>query len=133
MIEHVVLCKMARPLTGEEKQSIYDQLKQIPGVLGVTAGANYTTRGLEYNTGIVVRLSSKEAEVAYQTHPIHVSVRDNLLKPLLVKGTDGTPPILVVDYEAPDSCVMPARLPAAMCGLAVGVLLGCALALTKRP
>jgi len=136
MIEHVVLCKTTRSFTVEEKTSICNQIKQIPGVLSITVGANYTARGLEYNTGIVVRLTSKEAEVAYQTHPIHVGVRDSIIKPLIDKGTDGTPPILVVDYEcadvAPGSLTGAAPAPvyhAAVCGLAVGALIGCAAAL----
>ena len=141
MIEHVVLCKTTRSFTVEEKTSICNQIKQIPGVLSITVGANYTTRGLEYNTGIVVRLTSKEAEVAYQTHPIHVSVRDSIIKPLIDKGTDGTPPILVVDYEcadiAPASLIgaVPAEVyHAAVCSLAVGALIGCAVALAlARP
>jgi hypothetical protein len=48
---------------------------------------------------IVVRLTSKEAEAAYQTHPVHVDVRDNIIIPVLnKKGSDGTPPVLAVDY-----------------------------------
>ena len=48
---------------------------------------------------VVVRFASKEAEEAYRNHPVHVHVRDTLIKPLLVPGKDGTPSVLAMDYE----------------------------------
>ena len=126
MIEHVVLAKMHRPLSEEEKSTIEKKLLTIPGVLAVTAGENYTTRALEYTTGIIVRLTTKEAEAAYQTHPVHVEVRDTILKPLVIKGTESTPPVLAMDYE----CARPMEWKGLMLGAAAGagMLVGFAIA-----
>lgn len=131
MIEHIVLLKTKRPLSDEEKGTIRSKLMQIPGVLSFTAGENYTKRGLEYNTGIVVRITTKEAEAAYQTHPIHIEVRDTILKPLIVKGSESTPPILAVDYECP-APVAGLFSTTAAAGLAAGILVGYAIAKVMR-
>mmetsp|Transcript_13175 Transcript_13175/g.33763 ORF Transcript_13175/g.33763 Transcript_13175/m.33763 type:complete len:128 (+) Transcript_13175:103-486(+) len=124
MIEHVVFCKLSRPLTKVEKEALRSKLMTIPGVLSVTCGPNYTKRGLEYTFGIVVRLTTKKAEEAYQVHPVHCEVRDTILKPLIVKGTETTPPILVVDYE----CDSPKDWRPVMVSAAAGLLLGFAVA-----
>ena len=51
MIEHIVLFKTKRAFSGEEKATLSSRLKQIPGVLDISIGQNYTTRALEYNQG----------------------------------------------------------------------------------
>ena len=99
-VEHIVLLKTTRAFTVAEKAEVITSLRRIPGVIEVTIGANYTSRALEYTSGVIVRLSSREAEAAYQTHHEHVRVRDTILKPLLCKGSDGTPPVLAMDYDA---------------------------------
>ena len=45
---------------------------------------------------MVVRLTREEAEAAYQTHPLHVAVRDEVIKPNV--DTTKADPILAVDY-----------------------------------
>ena len=82
-VQHIVLLKTVRPLTTDESTALRTKLMQIPGVLEVSSGANYTQRSQGFNIGIIVTLNSKEAEAAYQTHPIHVEVRDTIIKPLL--------------------------------------------------
>ena len=67
------------PPTAAEADRIVTDVKKIPGVAFVAIGANYTQRGLGYNYGISVRLTSKEAEAAYQSHPIHVALRDEVI------------------------------------------------------
>jgi len=126
VVEHIVLAKLERELTGAEKAKMRAKLLEIPGVINVTAGTNYTSRGLEYNTGIIVRLASAEAEKAYQTHPVHVEVRDTILKPLIIKGTETTPPVLAVDYE----CTPVKQLDwmSVAVGVTAGVLVGVMLA-----
>ena len=80
---------------------------------------------MEYTTGIIVRLTTKEAEAAYQTHPVHVEVRDTILKPLVVKGTDSTPSVLAMDYE----CARPMQQwKGLMVGAVAGLLVGFAIA-----
>ena len=112
-------------------------------MLEVSSGANYTQRSQGFNTGIIVTLDSKEAEAAYQTHPIHVEVRDTIIKPLLTGlslhalGPDkrllashicalcaGEKPLLALDYlhEQP-VCPIDWRSFLAI-GLAIGFVLG---------
>jgi CRISPR/Cas system-associated exonuclease Cas4 (RecB family) len=50
-VEHIVLFKTTRAFTKEERTSICSKIKQIPGVLDISVGQNYTTRSLEYNQG----------------------------------------------------------------------------------
>ena len=95
-VEHLVLLKVKRPPTEEELKRI-QSLTAIKGVAFVSAGPNYTKRGQGYNFGIVVRLTSKEAEAAYQTDPLHVDVRDSVIKPLL--DTSQPAPVIAMDYE----------------------------------
>lgn len=42
-----------------------------------------------------MRLESKLAEATYQSHPEHLRVRDDVIKPALA---DGAAPVLAVDY-----------------------------------
>ena len=128
-IEHIVLLKLARQFTVAEAADLQTGILSIPGVLSISQGPNYTSRSLEYNYGIVVRLVSKEAEAAYQLHPEHVRVRDTIIKPNLAKGADGTPPVLAMDYACQAAATpMPWRLVAAA---GLGVLLGLTLAKYK--
>jgi len=93
-VEHIILIKAIRPFS-EAEIAVCQTLKQIPGVLSVSCGPNYTARGQGYNYGIVVRFVSKMAEAAYQSHPVHVRIRDEVLKPLLAPEPA---PVLAIDY-----------------------------------
>ena len=95
-VEHLVLLKVKRPPTDEEVAKI-QSLTAIRGVVWVSCGSNYTKRGQGYNYAIVVRLTSKEAEEAYQKDPLHENVRDNVIKPLV--DTSQPAPLLAIDYE----------------------------------
>lgn len=102
-VEHIVLLKTSRPIGESEHAAIMGLASTVPGVISVSVGDNYTDRGLGYSIGIVVRLTSKEAEAAYQTHPEHVRVRDTIIKPLLRQqescgGYEANNAILAVDY-----------------------------------
>ena len=73
------------------------KLKELDGVISISCGENYTSRGLGYNFGITVRFTTRAAESAYQTHPDHVQFRDAYLKPLFMPDVES--PILVIDYD----------------------------------
>lgn len=96
-LEHIVLLKTTRPYDEAEKAEVRRRLKLIPGVLGVSIGANYCARSQGHTVGIVVTLTDAAAEKAYQTHPEHVYVRDTILKPAFDASAAG-PPVLAVDY-----------------------------------
>ena len=118
-VEHTLAMKLTRQFTAEETAAIQAGLTSIPGVLSVSAGANYTTRGQGYNAGIVVRLASKEAEAAYQTHAEHVRVRDEIIKPLF-----SAPPI-VLDWECkPSEGLLDSKPVLLALGLGVGIAIG---------
>ena len=72
-------------------------LDSLPGVVFLAQGENFTARSLGYNYAISVRFTSKEAEASYQSLPLHVKIRDEIIKPNL--DTDQTSPILVMDIE----------------------------------
>ena len=113
-VEHLVLLKTKRAPSPEELARI-QSLAKLPGVVFVAAGKNYTARGQGFNFGISVRFTSPEAEVAYQTHPEHVAVRDEVIKPLLDSNQAG--PILAMDFEH----TQPPKLVPLLVGIAVGI------------
>ena len=116
-VEHIVLCKFKRMPTAAEAARI-NGLTAVPGVAFVAGGPNYTERGQGHNYAFSVRLTSKEAEVAYQTHELHTKVRDEVIVPLLEPGTKP----LVVDFEHSQRLNRGLLL-----GLAVGLLVGVAI------
>ena len=95
-VEHIVALKLTRPFTEAEVEKLRRGLKSIPGVVSVSVGENYSARSAGFNNGIVVRFSSKEAEAAYQSHPLHVELRDTLIKPLL--SAEAGTSIAAIDY-----------------------------------
>ena len=113
-VEHLVLLKTKRAPSPEELARI-QSLAKLPGVVFVAAGKNYTARGQGFNFGISVRFTSPEAEVAYQTHPEHVAVRDEVIKPLLDSNQAG--PILAMDFEHKQ----PPKLVPLLVGITVGI------------
>ena len=94
-VEHLVLLKAARQPTPDEVARL-QALSTLPGVVFLSQGENYTARGQGFNYGIVVRFTSKEAESKYQEHPMHVAVREEVIKPLL--DTKQAGPVLAMDY-----------------------------------
>ena len=92
-IEHLVLMKASRPFSAAETAEVMG-LKNIPGVVSVSCGPNYTKRGQGYTLAVVVRLISKEAEEGYQKHPEHVRVRDSIIAPLVASAE--APKVLVL-------------------------------------
>ena len=115
-VEHLVLLKTKRTPNADEVARI-QSLASLPGVVFIAAGTNYTARGQGFNFGISVRFTSPEAEVAYQTHPLHVAVRDEVIKPLLDRTQAA--PILAMDFEH----TQPPKLVPLIVGAAVGVVL----------
>jgi hypothetical protein len=96
MIEHVVLFK-AKPDAPPEKleamlRALTDLKGKVPGILSISAGTNFSTRGQGYTHGLVVRFPDRAALEAYQPHPAHQSVVAEHVRPL----TEG---VLAVDYE----------------------------------
>ena len=96
MVEHIVLLKFKADTSAAQKESALAALRgmdgKIPGVLGVSAGMNFTDRGKGFEAGLVVRVESKDALPAYLEHPVHTGVVSEHLKPILED-------VLALDYE----------------------------------
>ena len=100
-MDHVVLLKVKPGATEAEIQNLIDGAKSlvaVPGVESVSVGPTFveewmSDRRAGITHAISVRLQSKDALRSYQDHPLHVSVRDTIFKPLL------TGPPIAVDWE----------------------------------
>ena len=100
VVEHIVLLKIKSDTTQQQMDAItegvYSLKSEIPGILDISFGADFSGRSQGFTHGLVVRFESKEASIAYQTHPAHETLRDNVLKPFL--GGEA-PLVLACDYE----------------------------------
>jgi hypothetical protein len=63
----------------------------VPGITGLSVGANFTDRAEGYTHGVIVELENKAALDVYATHPGHVAVAGPL---------KDDAHLLVMDYEA---------------------------------
>ena len=128
-VEHVVLLKTKRAPTEAEKEKIRG-LRRIPGCISVCCGENYTQRGRGYNFGIVERFESKEAEMAFQIHPDHAHVRDEVVKPLLASDEAA---VLAVDFQVEHDMCPPNGFSNGLgCGMMMGFLVGCMVMKSMR-
>lgn len=96
MIEHVVLFKLKDSSPDDQKLEMLKALlklkDQIPGILEVSAGVNFSQRAQGYTHGFTVRFTDREALERYLTHPNHVAVVDEKVRPL----SEG---VLAFDFE----------------------------------
>ena len=91
-VTHVVICWLKSPGDESARQRVIDEtqtFRQIPGVIRVTAGRPIpSTRPVvdsSYDVGIVITFQDEAALQAYETNPIHVKARDEVLRPLTGK------------------------------------------------
>ena len=91
-VSHVVICWLKTPGDEAARQQIIDAtqtLRQIPGVVSVSAGRPIpSTRPVvdsSYDVGIVITFKDEAALHAYETNPIHVNARNEVLRPLAGK------------------------------------------------
>ncbi len=96
MIEHLVMFKFKPVVAVAEMEAAAAALRalkdQVPGVIEITAGMNFTERSQGHQMGLLVRLKDKAALAAYSAHPAHRSVVDTLIKPKVDN-------IMALDYE----------------------------------
>ena len=91
-VTHVVICWLKSPGDETGRQRIIEAtetLRKIPGVLAVTAGtAVPSTRPIvdsSFDVGIVITFQDEAALRAYETNPIHLKARNEVLRPLAGK------------------------------------------------
>ena len=71
LVEHIVLLKVARPLSEAELTELRSLITGIPGVLRFSAGPNYTSRGQVSCSDICRRASVEHTlHVEHCTHAI---------------------------------------------------------------
>lgn len=96
MVEHVVLFKTKPGTTDEQKQNLITALKalkdQIPGIVHLTAGPNFSDRSQGYDLGLSVRFEDRASLDAYGPHPAHQACVAQFVIPIRED-------IIVADYE----------------------------------
>ena len=87
-VTHVVLVWLKRPGDPDARAALLDsanQLRTIPGVLDVHAGVPLpSTRPVvdtSYDVGMAISFTDVAALQAYATHPIHLKLVEEVLKP----------------------------------------------------
>ncbi|WP_332238808.1 Dabb family protein [Sporolactobacillus sp. KGMB 08714] len=99
MIEHIVLFKFSDETTEEQKEEGARRLRhlihELPGILDIQAGQNYSTRGKGYSMALTVRFRSKADHEHYTPSPEHQAIVSYLKEAGLIDT-------LAVDFEIPD-------------------------------
>ena len=87
-VTHVVLVWLKQPGDAEARKALIgasQQLRSIPGVVDVQAGAvlpsTRPTVDSTFDVGIVMTFTDEQALRAYATHPNHLKLVDEVLKP----------------------------------------------------
>lgn len=96
MIEHLVLFKWKQDASPEAIARVLEGLKalksQIPEIVDLSCGKNFSDRSQGFQHGLVVRFNSRQDLEIYQPHPAHQVLIKDYIKPILAD-------ILAVDYE----------------------------------
>ncbi|APH05087.1 Dabb family protein [Bacillus weihaiensis] len=78
MVEHIVLCTFSEQTTDDQKKEAISRLKalkeEIPGIIDIQAGMNFSDRNKGYEVGLTVRFDDREALEVYGPHPKHQAV-----------------------------------------------------------
>jgi hypothetical protein len=96
MIEHIVFFKFSPETTQAQKEEGIKRLKglkdQLPGIVDLQAGFNFSERSKGYEVGLTVRFESKEDLLNYGPSDEHQAVVHFLEE---IGNTDK----LVIDFE----------------------------------
>lgn len=91
-VHHLIFVWLKDPGNHRHRQRIIKhsyQLQQIPGVMDLTVGeVMHSQRKIvddSYDIGISMRFASQQTMQAYLSHPDHVKVVKQILKPLVSK------------------------------------------------
>lgn len=96
MVKHIVLWSLKEEEKNNEEKIIADLQSRFKALLGVVDGLTAIEVGANYNGGkfdivLYCEFTTKEAQDAYQTHPAHVAIKNDVHN--LVFGRE------CVDYE----------------------------------
>lgn len=100
MVKHIVMWKIKESQTYGTKEEVMQQMKealeglkgQIEGVVELEVGINFNPSEAAHDIILNSVFTSKEALAAYQVHPKHVAVGENLVRKITTQR-------VVVDYE----------------------------------
>jgi hypothetical protein len=100
MVEHLVLFKVRAGTDTSSVSSMVAGLKglkaQIPGIVDLTVGTNFSDRSKGFTHGLVVRFQDRAALDAYLPNPAHREAVERLIRPI-------TEDVIVIDYEIYES------------------------------
>ena len=87
MVEHLVFFKLKPETPEASKINMLEKLRslqgEIPEILEISCGENFTDRAKNFNLGLRVLLNSKADLSTYSNHPAHLEVVNNHIKPIL--------------------------------------------------
>lgn len=96
MIEHIVLFRWTPEAAPEAVAQVMEGLRglrqQIPGIIDLQCGEDFSGRAQGYSHGLVVRFETRAALDAYGPHPAHQQVVQTLINP--IRGG-----VLALDFE----------------------------------
>jgi hypothetical protein len=89
MFRHVVLLRLVPEATAEQRQAVLDGLATLPGqipelrsyVFGPDAGISEGN----FDLAVVAEVDDADAYRAYATHPAHLAVIAELIRPILAE------------------------------------------------
>ena len=91
-VEHVVVVWLKSPGNAEHRRRIIDEsevLRRIPGVIGLRIGEMIPSErsivDSTFDVALIVSFIDRAALDTYLTHPVHVELVENTLKPLVEK------------------------------------------------
>ena len=76
-VQHIVWMTLKDPQAKEAMTEVLagiESLRNLPGVLDISTGENFTERAMGCTHGAVITLESREALDAYISHPDHQRV-----------------------------------------------------------
>ena len=86
MIDHVVLFRWKPGTTDAQIEAVMEGLRglngQIPGLVEMQAGPDFSGRSQGYTHGLVSRFTDRAALAAYSPHPAHRRVVEELIAPI---------------------------------------------------
>lgn len=80
MVIHVALFRWRSEVAAEAIDALVDDIRvlkeQIPPIVGIYAGKNFSRWAKEYTHAVVVLLRNREDLDAYRVHPAHTPIAD---------------------------------------------------------
>ena len=100
-VRHVVLGKFVESATTEQKNTMFENLRALPGkipqILSLVVGEDLELSDGNHGFALNVEFASGDDYKVYATHPAHVEVITNNIKPILLPGSRTAVQFIVPD------------------------------------